>query len=237
MDASYPHPLYPVDQGATDHLIGVVKQAVQAQRIRQVLGGDPIGTATDNSALEAAAAFGAAATDISAFEAAAAFGAAATDNSAVETAAKTEFHRLYRDPGATGFHLDIAENYLNVPFNQSEDIDLDTALTVSSASSSSCGSMGQDMLPSIDEYLRKEHQTAAKSNFNFADAVVFREELEMLQQHANIPLLMQDMPIWWTLQRDTVKGMVMKLQYCLHWQKRFQSLPAIQVVNGGDMMY
>jgi hypothetical protein len=38
--------------------------------------------------------------------------------------------------------------------------------------------MGQDnMLPSIDEYLRKEYQTAAKSNFNFADAVVFREEL------------------------------------------------------------
>jgi uncharacterized membrane protein YgcG len=32
-------------------------------------------------------------------------------------------------------------------------------------------------MPSIDEYLPKEYQTAAKSNFNFADAVVFREAL------------------------------------------------------------
>jgi hypothetical protein len=95
-----------------------------------------------------------------------------------------------------GLHLDIAGNYLNAPLintvqfdqfltgrfnvNQSEDSDsdTDTASTVSTASLSSCGSMGQDnMLPSIDEYLRKEYQTAAKSNFNFADAVVFREEL------------------------------------------------------------
>jgi hypothetical protein len=37
--------------------------------------------------------------------------------------------------------------------------------------------MGQDKLPSIDDYLPKEYQTATKSDFNYADAVVFREEL------------------------------------------------------------
>jgi hypothetical protein len=49
--------------------------------------------------------------------------------------------------------------------------------TASTSSLSLCDSMGQDTLPSIDDYLPKEYQTAAKSNFNFADAVVFREEL------------------------------------------------------------
>jgi hypothetical protein len=37
--------------------------------------------------------------------------------------------------------------------------------------------MGQEVLPSIDDYRRKEYQSATKSDFNFADAVVFREEL------------------------------------------------------------
>jgi hypothetical protein len=123
---------FPIDTGATDHLIGAVEQAIQAQRIRQVLGGDPI-TATDTSAFKTAARF-------------------------IE-AGETEFNRLYQD----------------------SDLGSDTASTASSstasASVSSYGSMGQDTLPSIDDYLRKEYQTAAKSNFNFADAVVFREEL------------------------------------------------------------
>jgi hypothetical protein len=53
----------------------------------------------------------------------------------------------------------------------------DTDDTASTSSLSICDSMGKDTLPSIDDYLRKEYQAATKSNFNFADAVVFREEL------------------------------------------------------------
>ena len=49
--------------------------------------------------------------------------------------------------------------------------------TASTSSLSTCCSMGKDTLPSIDDYLRKEYQSAEKNNFNFADAVVFREEL------------------------------------------------------------
>ena len=51
--------------------------------------------------------------------------------------------------------------------------DDDTASTVSI---SSIGSMGKD-LPSIDDHLGKEYQSPERSNFNFADAVVFREAL------------------------------------------------------------
>ena len=50
-------------------------------------------------------------------------------------------------------------------------------LLASTSSLSTCCSMGKDTLPSIDDYLRKEYQSAEKNNFNFADAVVFREEL------------------------------------------------------------
>jgi hypothetical protein len=53
----------------------------------------------------------------------------------------------------------------------------DTDDTASTSSLSICDSMGKDTLPSINDYLRKEYQAATKSNFNFADAVVFREEL------------------------------------------------------------
>ncbi len=47
-DAAFP---IDTDTRATDHLIGAVERAVQIQRIRQVLGGDPI-TATDNSTVQ-----------------------------------------------------------------------------------------------------------------------------------------------------------------------------------------
>jgi hypothetical protein len=51
--------------------------------------------------------------------------------------------------------------------------DGDTASTVSI---SSIGSMGKE-LPSIDDHLGKEYQSPERSDFNFADAVVFREAL------------------------------------------------------------
>jgi hypothetical protein len=70
--------------------------------------------------------------------------------------------------------IDDDDSNSSIPPLSNQDRTDDTAST---SSLSLCDSMGQDTLPSIDDYLPKEYQTAAKSNFNFADAVVFREEL------------------------------------------------------------
>lgn len=86
--------------------------------------------------------------------------------------------------GTTAYTVDISRQYLytqlepTVPGlhtpNSDDDDDNDT---VSTASISICDSMGKDATPSIDDFLNKEYQTATRSDFNYADAVVFREEL------------------------------------------------------------
>ena len=106
---------------------------------------------------------------------------------------------IYTDSGAGDHILSFSRQYISTILEQFQDQpaeatastsslpDLytpDGALyspndddTVSTTSLSSCGSMGQDNLPSIDDHLGKEYQSPEKSNHNFADAVVFREAL------------------------------------------------------------
>ena len=78
----------------------------------------------------------------------------------------------------------ILENYYNTEPDNTPDLPPglytpnsdDDDDTVSTVSISSIGSMGKE-LPSIDDHLGREYQSPEKSNFNFADAVVFREAL------------------------------------------------------------
>jgi hypothetical protein len=94
------------------------------------------------------------------------------DQLAFIEASNREFNRLTTNID------DSSHNSIPPLSNHDIDTDDDTASTKSlSFCDSVCSSMGQDTLPSIDDYLPQEFQTAAKSNFNFADAVVFREGL------------------------------------------------------------
>ena len=78
----------------------------------------------------------------------------------------------YIDNILENFYTTVPDDSLPALYTPHDDDD-DTASTVSI---SSIGSMGKD-LPSIDDHLGREFQSPASSNYNFADAVVFREAL------------------------------------------------------------
>ena len=100
---------------------------------------------------------------------------------------------IYSDTGAGDHIISFNRQYISSVLEQFRDHSAETTASISSlpslhthvedddtastSSLSTCGSMGKDTLPSIDDFLSKEYQSATRSNYNYADAVVFREEL------------------------------------------------------------